>query len=406
MTSRTTRVAPPILAALVAIMTSGAPLRADPADTPDAPATPATTVAKADNCLLKPNAPSPAGSHWYYHVDRLSGRRCWFLRQQEAGAGQKSEKPEHVNRVQRATPRAQTAPADAPVADTSTATLHDAGGAQTSAPAVQPSAAPPSAPSAIASPSAPADWPSTPLASAPAPTQVDRDQVNTDNDAAAPAPLPSADSAVDPHQSGPVADSAQPLPAQAPKIERRGESGMDMSHLPALLATALALACIIFGSFALRLAARMLGARRRHVVRDAPTVDWDGEYAEAQLVPEITTMPPGRAARVRPRVRNSTPPMQLLARAAHPPRETAQMLEANVRGLLRRLRMDLAAKPGDAASAEPGDAAAAESAAPPPPPYVSDVQAPSLALGDLEAALALWRGNRSETPVRRGQSRG
>jgi hypothetical protein len=33
----------------------------------------------ADDCLAKPNAPSPQGSHWYYRVDRATHRECWYL---------------------------------------------------------------------------------------------------------------------------------------------------------------------------------------------------------------------------------------------------------------------------------------------------------------------------------------
>jgi hypothetical protein len=33
----------------------------------------------ADDCLTAPNrAPAP-GSHWYYHLDRASDRKCWYL---------------------------------------------------------------------------------------------------------------------------------------------------------------------------------------------------------------------------------------------------------------------------------------------------------------------------------------
>jgi len=40
----------------------------------------------ADECILKPNARTPPGGHWYYHVDPVKNRRCWFLRQEDAGA--------------------------------------------------------------------------------------------------------------------------------------------------------------------------------------------------------------------------------------------------------------------------------------------------------------------------------
>src|SRR6516165_8916122 len=33
----------------------------------------------ADDCLLKPNAAAPPGSHWYYRVDRATQRECWYL---------------------------------------------------------------------------------------------------------------------------------------------------------------------------------------------------------------------------------------------------------------------------------------------------------------------------------------
>ena len=33
----------------------------------------------ADECLEKPNAPSPQGSHWYYRTDRTTNRQCWYL---------------------------------------------------------------------------------------------------------------------------------------------------------------------------------------------------------------------------------------------------------------------------------------------------------------------------------------
>jgi hypothetical protein len=33
----------------------------------------------ADDCLTEPNRPTTQGSHWYYHVDRASNRKCWYL---------------------------------------------------------------------------------------------------------------------------------------------------------------------------------------------------------------------------------------------------------------------------------------------------------------------------------------
>jgi hypothetical protein len=36
-------------------------------------------ASRADDCLSKPNAPSPLGTHWYYHLDRATHRECWYL---------------------------------------------------------------------------------------------------------------------------------------------------------------------------------------------------------------------------------------------------------------------------------------------------------------------------------------
>src|SRR6266516_8194169 len=46
--------------------------------------TPLTTVSHsavpaANDCLSKPKGQAPEGSHWYYRVDRVSKRHCWYL---------------------------------------------------------------------------------------------------------------------------------------------------------------------------------------------------------------------------------------------------------------------------------------------------------------------------------------
>lgn len=40
----------------------------------------ATNTARADDCLEQPNSSAPEGSHWYYHIDRATQRKCWYLR--------------------------------------------------------------------------------------------------------------------------------------------------------------------------------------------------------------------------------------------------------------------------------------------------------------------------------------
>src|ERR1700704_312927 len=62
MSRRLTLAMPAILAASVVAISFGA-----------------TTGDAADECLRGPNGTSPQGSHWYYRVDRSTGRHCWYL---------------------------------------------------------------------------------------------------------------------------------------------------------------------------------------------------------------------------------------------------------------------------------------------------------------------------------------
>src|SRR5215813_427793 len=39
----------------------------------------ATTGDAADECLSGPKGIAPKGSHWYYRVDRPTGRHCWYI---------------------------------------------------------------------------------------------------------------------------------------------------------------------------------------------------------------------------------------------------------------------------------------------------------------------------------------
>jgi hypothetical protein len=40
---------------------------------------PAAAKGATDECLAKPGAMAPQGSHWYYRVNRADGRHCWYL---------------------------------------------------------------------------------------------------------------------------------------------------------------------------------------------------------------------------------------------------------------------------------------------------------------------------------------
>ena len=63
----------------------------------------------ADSCLSAPSGATPTGSHWYYRIDRVTKRQCWYLREE-------SEKAD--DRFARAAPP-ESAPASPPSADAS-----------------------------------------------------------------------------------------------------------------------------------------------------------------------------------------------------------------------------------------------------------------------------------------------
>jgi hypothetical protein len=189
-----------------------------------------------DKCLLGPSASTPPGGHWYYRVDRVNKRNCWYVAQEkERGAwkpvGEDSARAEQVvapapqkPATQRsisdaraelppqqtsleqdakvvATQRIPTAPADAPRADnnqragTSDANLLS---------------------SAVAS-----RWPD-PLAAAPT---------------AAPPPAPAtrvAETQPQP-QPAPAAPPPRPAVAPAPPIAPNATSGKSALSLPMML---------------------------------------------------------------------------------------------------------------------------------------------------------------------------
>src|SRR5258707_7525534 len=43
----------------------------------------AQAAAAADNCLTAPKDKTPAGSHWYYRLERGTKRPCWYLRDEK-----------------------------------------------------------------------------------------------------------------------------------------------------------------------------------------------------------------------------------------------------------------------------------------------------------------------------------
>ena len=91
MSNRSVKFAPALLAGVVAGtgLATMTDLRAQVLSTAAEAAAPATTQAAADSCLSAPKGATPSGSHWYYRIDRVTKRQCWYLREESDTADDK-----------------------------------------------------------------------------------------------------------------------------------------------------------------------------------------------------------------------------------------------------------------------------------------------------------------------------
>ena len=90
MSNRSVKFVPALFAGVVAgaSLATMTDLRAQVISTAAEAATPATQAA-ADSCLSAPKGATPSGSHWYYRIDRVTKRQCWYLREESDTADDK-----------------------------------------------------------------------------------------------------------------------------------------------------------------------------------------------------------------------------------------------------------------------------------------------------------------------------
>lgn len=73
---------------------------------------------RADTCLTSPRDYTPPGTRWRYRLDRDSGRRCWFLKDEEKPAAKSSElkssEPKTADKAAEQNATAEEEPAAAP----------------------------------------------------------------------------------------------------------------------------------------------------------------------------------------------------------------------------------------------------------------------------------------------------
>ncbi len=127
---------------------------------------PQRAVLAADNCVTVPTDQTPQGQHWYYHIERGTGRHCWYLR----GGDDKSARadaPLAAASEQPAAPRAEASPSRS-IADAHAEIpprARAAGNAPAAAPSIWPSSASAPPPASVGAARAPANEPASSLAS-------------------------------------------------------------------------------------------------------------------------------------------------------------------------------------------------------------------------------------------------
>ncbi len=222
----------------------------------------ASTGAVADDCLAGPNAPSPPGMHWYYHVDRATQRQCWYLGAEGARVRVHTQQASAAARPAAAPAKtSKQAPPMPPLqATTSAETAPDAG------------ALPSAALAFAASPSKQADNADKPPPRAAAPARPAPARVaNAANVAAAPADAATSEPSLGQEQPTPAQEASQEQPAPAPEDDMpliwpvltpdelaaadQPAASSAFSHLAGVFAAVMAMAALI-GMVLLRISTR------------------------------------------------------------------------------------------------------------------------------------------------------
>lgn len=240
----------------------------------------------ADDCLTKPNAPSPPGQHWFYHLDRATHRECWYLGVPGAKLRQRTQQAASPDRPSAPKPLAQPVP-QPPAAATTIEPSND------EIVAAEAGVAPDNVTTALST-----RWSSLPAAAAP----VEREAGSMRNSYAQEQPRTETETGT---------EDDMPLiwpiltPAELAATKQADASTTSFAQLAAVLAAVLGLAALIT-----QVIFRFSAIRKRG-------------HAHAPDQPNATAR---RALPRRP------------VKAARPPRNAAPDMETSVRGLLHELQ--------------------------------------------------------------------
>jgi hypothetical protein len=190
-----------------------------------------------DECITKPNATPPQGSHWYYRLDRATRKQCWYL----GPEGEKVRTRQIVSRTKSSAPKQTPQPTAKTTDETTAAEAAPAKTASDKTASAETASAPTIPNEAPASVDDPAvgfamRWPAVP--------KSDRSSER--------GPAPASHSYAEEHSTTEPLDGtplAWPIATPAdPATGRTPESAIRPERMLALLAGALGLAAILLGA--------------------------------------------------------------------------------------------------------------------------------------------------------------
>lgn len=291
-----------------------------------------------DSCLSAPSGATPPGSHWYYRLDRVTKRQCWYLREESDSADDKFARaappasapatasttdepaPQQRNIARRSVSDARAEWVAQPRADVSpTARVERTAATAAPAPIVEPNNARPAMPNVLApAPLSSVRWNDAPTT---------RASVNpTDNIKLAAATPPAAQLAqAEAVQQQPMADQAVPAATMDTAAAKPTAS---LQKLLVVMAAALALAGLIVSAIVRigRLRARRAMRRKRRAMWDsAKTAKTRRRAPQAQPQPQPQPVFRDEDAVLRRAAAAAAPqPRTAPERPTRPPRERPQ----------------------------------------------------------------------------------
>jgi hypothetical protein len=185
-----------------------------------------------DECITKPNATPPQGSHWYYRLDRATRKQCWYL----GPEGEKVRTRQIVSRTKSSAPKQTPQPTAKTTDETPAAEAAPAKTASAAETAPAP-AIPNEAPASVDDPAVgfAMRWPAGP--------KSDRSSER--------GPAPARHSYADEHSTTDPLDGAPlawPIATADQATGRTPESAIRPERMLAVLAGALGLAAILLGA--------------------------------------------------------------------------------------------------------------------------------------------------------------